>query len=154
MFDDYLVVAAGEGSRWARRRRIDLAELVDEPWILAPLDAWNTRIIAEAFASKGLKMPRISVITYSMHLRTNLLANGDCITTFPNSVLRLNADWFSLKVLSLELPARSWPVLAVTLRNRTLSPIVQRFLEHVREQAKSIAARDLIPSSRTKEDKP
>ena len=35
LFDDHLVVAAGKQSRWARRRKIDLAELVNEPWILA-----------------------------------------------------------------------------------------------------------------------
>src|SRR5262245_19222798 len=34
LFDDRLVVATGVSSPWAtRRRRIDLAELVDEPWI-------------------------------------------------------------------------------------------------------------------------
>ena len=38
LFDDHLVVAAGIRSRWARRRKIDLAELVDEPWILAAPD--------------------------------------------------------------------------------------------------------------------
>jgi DNA-binding transcriptional LysR family regulator len=35
LFNDHLVVVAGMRSRWARRRKIDLAELVDEPWILA-----------------------------------------------------------------------------------------------------------------------
>ena len=35
LFDDELVVGAGLQSRWARRRKIDLADLVDEPWILA-----------------------------------------------------------------------------------------------------------------------
>lgn len=35
IFEDQLVVATGSHNRWARRRKIDLAELVDEPWILA-----------------------------------------------------------------------------------------------------------------------
>jgi DNA-binding transcriptional LysR family regulator len=34
LFDDPLVVAAGMHNRLARRRKIDLAELLDEPWIL------------------------------------------------------------------------------------------------------------------------
>jgi hypothetical protein len=32
LFDDSLVVAAGSENPWTRRRRIDLAELVNEPW--------------------------------------------------------------------------------------------------------------------------
>src|SRR6266704_1358299 len=33
LFDDQLVIVAGTHSKWAaRRRKIDLAELVDEPW--------------------------------------------------------------------------------------------------------------------------
>jgi DNA-binding transcriptional LysR family regulator len=32
LFDDQLVVAAGMHTRWTRRRKIDLAELVAEPW--------------------------------------------------------------------------------------------------------------------------
>jgi len=36
LFDDRSVVAVGLQNPWTRRRSIDLAELVDEPWILAP----------------------------------------------------------------------------------------------------------------------
>ena len=140
LFNDRLVVAAGTQSRWARRRQIDLADLVDEPWILTPPNMWNTTIVAEAFRARGLKMPSISVVTYSVHLRTNLLAAGRFITAFPCSVLRLYADRFSLKVLPVDLPVRPWPVAIVTLKNRTLSPVVQRFIEYVRAYTKSIAA--------------
>lgn len=33
LFHDELVVVAGRQSRWARRRKVDLAELVDEPFL-------------------------------------------------------------------------------------------------------------------------
>jgi LysR substrate binding domain len=67
LFDDHLVVAAGKQSRWARRRKIDLAELVNEPWILAEPVTWNYRLISEAFRMRGWDMPRISVRTLSTH---------------------------------------------------------------------------------------
>jgi hypothetical protein len=35
LFHDQLAIATGTQNGWARRRRIDLAELVNEPWILA-----------------------------------------------------------------------------------------------------------------------
>jgi DNA-binding transcriptional LysR family regulator len=133
LFDDHLVVAAGMRSRWAHRRKIDLAELVNEPWILSTPDTGPYRIVSEAFRARGLGAPRISLMTLSVHLRTNMVASGHFITTFPNSVARLHADRFSLKVLPVDLPARPWPVAIVTLKNRTLSPGVERFIAHVRD---------------------
>src|SRR5258707_4206138 len=133
LFDDHLVVAAGMRSRWAHRRKIDLAELVNEPWILATHDTGPYRIVAEAFRARGLGAPRISLMTFSGHLRSTQLVSGHFITTFPNSVARLHADRFSLKVLPVDLPARPWPVAIVTLKNRTLSPGVERFIAHVRD---------------------
>ena len=37
LFDDPVVVVAGRHNPWARRRKVDLADLVDEPWIMAAL---------------------------------------------------------------------------------------------------------------------
>jgi DNA-binding transcriptional LysR family regulator len=139
LFDDELVVAAGMQTRWARRRKIDLAELVDERWILTAPGTWNYRVLAEAFRARGLDMPRLSVKTLSVHLRTNLLASGLFITAFPRSVLHLNAARFSLKALALDLPVRPWPVSVLTLKDRTLSPVVERFIECTRDVVKSIA---------------
>ena len=53
LFHDQLVVAAGRQNRWARRRKIKLDELVDEPWILTEPDTWNYVRLAEAFAARG-----------------------------------------------------------------------------------------------------
>lgn len=36
LFDDKLVVTAGTRSRWARRRKIELAELANASWIMTP----------------------------------------------------------------------------------------------------------------------
>ena len=36
LFDDSFVVVAGAQNPWVRRRRIELAELVNEPWVLPP----------------------------------------------------------------------------------------------------------------------
>jgi DNA-binding transcriptional LysR family regulator len=142
LFDDPLVAAAGTQSRWTRRRKIDLAELIDEPWILAPPHTWNYLGLAEAFHARGLDMPRSSLVTFSMHLVGHFLANGPFITTSPRSWVHHN----SLKVLPIDLPARPWPVVILTLKNRTLSPVVERFIECAREVTKSAA---VGPSSRT-----
>src|SRR5712692_8406517 len=58
LFDDTVVVAAGADSRWARRRKIDLAELIDEPWILGAPDTWHHAQVGEIFRAQGLSAPR------------------------------------------------------------------------------------------------
>jgi DNA-binding transcriptional LysR family regulator len=131
VYEDQLVVAAGAHTRWAKRARIDLAELVNEPWILSPPNAWGDRLLGEAFRTRGLEPPKVSMTTFSVHLRANLLATGPFITAFPKSVLRLNADRFGLKELPVELPARPWPIVLITLKNRSLSPVAQNFIDHV-----------------------
>jgi len=140
LFDDHSVVAAGKQNPLCRRPRIDLAELVDEPWVLAPPAGWNNTIVAEAFRARGLDMPKIYLTTYSIQLRASLLASGPFISVFPASILRFKADELSLKILPVELPFRPWPFATVTLRNRTLNPAVARFIDDVRVFTRSMAA--------------
>ncbi len=139
LFNDQLVVAAGRHSRWARRRKIDLSELIAEPWILSGPNSWNYIELAEACRARGIDMPKTRLETISTAARVSLLATGPYIGTFPSLSMRLYADRFSLVTLPVALPIRPWPVALVTLKNRTLSPVVERFLECTREVAKSFS---------------
>src|SRR5205085_9271892 len=49
LFDNYFVIVAGSQSPWAHRRKIELAELVNEPWTLLPSDSIASAAAAEAF---------------------------------------------------------------------------------------------------------
>jgi DNA-binding transcriptional LysR family regulator len=140
LFEDELVIAVGRQSRWAERRKIDIADLRDERWILTSSDRWNYQIVAKAFQQRGIEMPKISMRTISVHLRANMTATGRFIATFPRSVLLLYADRFALKQLPVDLPDRTWPIKIATLRNRTLSPVAQRFIECAHAVAKSLAS--------------
>jgi DNA-binding transcriptional LysR family regulator len=87
-------------------------------------------------------MPRASLVTLSMSVITQFLQGGQFITSMPRSV----AHFKSLKVLPVDLPARPWPVNLVTLRNRTLSPAAERFIECARDFTRSM--RDGRPEPR------
>jgi len=99
--------------------------------------SWNYRNLAEACHTRGLAMPRASLVTLSMSVITHFLADGQFITSMPRSV----AYFKSLKILPVDLPPQPWPVNIVTLKNRTLSPVVERFIECARQVAKSISGR-------------
>jgi DNA-binding transcriptional LysR family regulator len=140
LFRDRYALVVGETSKWARRRRVELADLVDEPWVMTPLDALGDRFLANAFAVRGLKPPSLVITTFSIHLRNNLVAGGNFITSLPESVLRICGKRYALKELPIELSVRP-PVAVATLRNRTLGPVVQSFIACARETAKSYAGR-------------
>jgi DNA-binding transcriptional LysR family regulator len=69
-----------------------------------------------------------------------MMASGECITTFPGAVVRYFAARSAVKVLPVDLPARPWPMGIVTLRDRTLSPVVEHFIEHLREFVRPMKA--------------
>jgi DNA-binding transcriptional LysR family regulator len=135
LFNDRYCVVVGEKSRWARRR-VGLADLVDAPWIMTPLDALGDTFVAGSFARRGLKAPNLMITTFSIHLRNHLVGSGEFITALPGSVFRVYRRLHGLKELPIDLSVRP-PVAIVTLRNRTLTPVVQSFIRCARDIARS-----------------
>jgi DNA-binding transcriptional LysR family regulator len=134
LFDDPLIIAAGLHSRWARRRTVDLAELVNEPWMLGDPGTWNYVRLAEAFQARGLDMPEVRLFGLSTHLVSHFVGNGPYLTVHLRSI----AQFCGLKELPVKLPARPWPLAIVTLKNRTISPVVARFIECAREVSRTL----------------
>jgi DNA-binding transcriptional LysR family regulator len=54
-------------------------------------------------------------------------------------MLRLNSEFDSVKQLPIELPDSLFPVAIVTLKDRTLTPAVELFLDALRGHIKSLA---------------
>jgi len=134
LLDEPNYVVAGLSSPWASRRKIDLGDLVGEPWIF-PQNPVIVKMITEAFEARGLEPPAERVSAASIPLRNYLLATGRFLTVLPNSVLHYNAKRWSLKALSIDLPAKPPSVAILTLKQRTISPVVQLFIQHLREAA-------------------
>jgi DNA-binding transcriptional LysR family regulator len=135
LFDDHLVVVAAPQSKWAHRRKIDLAELAGERWILGPPHTANCADLTEAFRACGFALPKVAVETVSVSLRTYLLSTGEFIAAMPKSV----ACHSPLRILPVELAVRPWPFAILTLKNRTMSPVVDRFMSHLRDFARSMS---------------
>jgi len=138
LFRERTCVVAGKDSKWARRRRIDLAELVEESWLLVPSNSvWHATIEA-AFSAHGLKMPKPSVVSFSVHLRNSLLPTGRYVGFLPESFMHFGAMRSAFKVLPVDFPVTPRTAAIVTLRNRTLNPAVQLFINCAREVVKPL----------------
>jgi DNA-binding transcriptional LysR family regulator len=139
LFDDSFVVAAGAHHPCARRRKIELAELVNEAWVLPPPGSVIASVVMEAFRARGLDYPRTTVVTESSEVRTSLLATGRFVTIFPASALRFSARSLGVKTLPVELPMARLPNGIVLPKTRALSPVAQLFIDCAREVAKPMA---------------
>ena len=137
LFTDEVVVVAAAGSKWTGRKKIKPTELLDARWAITP-PGLATGLLDEAFQAAGLDTPKFQLVTFSMLLRSQMLATGDFLTVLPRSALKLNAKRFDMEVLPVDLPFQPWPVAIVTLKNRTLNPVAQRFIEHLRAFAKTM----------------
>lgn len=133
-FDDHHVVIASQASKWARRRKLTIADLIYEPWVLAPANSLGGRYIDAAFRAAGLEPPRARVDTFSIPIHHHLLATGRYLTSLPRSVVHF-AQHMHLKALPVHWPAQTREVAIVTLRGRALSPVAQAFVEELRVAA-------------------
>jgi DNA-binding transcriptional LysR family regulator len=138
LFDDPYVVVAGAQNPWTRRRRVQLADLVNEPWVLRPPDTLTGALAAQVFRASGLEPPRATVFTQSINMHNSLLATGRFLAILPSFSLRLPGAHPALKALPLELPGTRRPSGIITLRNRTLSPLARLFLDRVRSIVKPL----------------
>ena len=99
--------------------------------------------VSERRACAVVGHPRVTVVTISPEARISLLATGRFLTIIPTSALRFPTRRAEIKVLPVELPAARVPNGIVTLKNRTLSPVAQLFIDSAREVAKPLAKRKL-----------
>jgi DNA-binding transcriptional LysR family regulator len=132
------VVAAGAQNPWVRRRRIALADLVSEPWTLPPPESGLGSVAVEAFRASGLRYPRTTVFILPALARISLLATGRFLTMCSTSILRFPSKNPQFKVLPVDLPIANVPIGIITLKNRTLSPVAQLFIDSAREVAKPL----------------
>jgi DNA-binding transcriptional LysR family regulator len=139
LYHERYVFAAGVRNPLTRRPRLTLRELIDEPWTLPPSETLTGRVVLEAFRAAGLDLPRAAVVTDSIPARNALSANGRYLTIIPESVFRFPTTQTGLKPLRVDMPTARRAVGIVRLRNRTISPGAQLFLECGREAAKVIS---------------
>jgi DNA-binding transcriptional LysR family regulator len=136
LFDDSLVAVAGPESHWASRQKIELAELVDEPWILPPYNSVPGPFIRDIFQAHGLEPPKPSISTLSNQLTTTLIATGQFLGLLNRTVVASSGAPVRLKILPVDIPPHKITVDIVTIKNRTLSPLAEAFIECARESVK------------------
>ncbi len=139
LLEEPFVAVAGKDSQWARRRRIELSDLIGEPWILPPYDSAPGVLIAELFDRCGVKPPVAKIASLSIQLTIALVAGSGFVGLLPSSLARLSSRRVGLKILPIKMPTYvRFSIEIITLRNRTPGPLAKLFIEHARAVAKAL----------------
>ena len=141
LFDEPNVVVAGSESRWAKRRNLTLADLTGEPWVLAQPGSLARSLHDEMFRRSGVAPPSATVLTVSLHLYMRLIETGRWLGLVPASVMRFGGKRMHLKALPVRVLSPPAPVGFITVKDRTLTPLAERFIECTRKVARSDTGR-------------
>jgi DNA-binding transcriptional LysR family regulator len=136
LFRDSVAIMTATSNPLTRRRNLTLADLLKEPWLLFPYESFFGSMIGEIFRNNGFDPPRLTVSTLSVHAQNELLATGRFLTVLPSFVLKIPGGHPPLKAVPVTLSNPPAPVGVITPKNRTLTPVVQMFIEGVRNRVK------------------
>jgi DNA-binding transcriptional LysR family regulator len=139
LFYEHLSIVVSRRSRWSGRRKVGLADLIDETWIQSRQEIAPGGPTYAAFAAVGLGVPKCMILSDSLNLRYGLLATGRFTTMIPGSALHYGPERTAISVLPIKLPRWTVPTSIVTLKGRTLSPLASLFCQELRILAKPLA---------------
>jgi DNA-binding transcriptional LysR family regulator len=148
LYADRRLVVVATDNPWSRRRRVGLADLMNEPWTLPPPDSMAGSRAGDDFRTAGLDLPRASVVTTSDTARIALVAKGRFLTIATEFALRFAGSGMAIRALPIKLQTTLGAVGIITLRNRTLTPVAQLFIDCVREVAKPLATGKFVSAAR------
>jgi len=137
LYEDTWHVVAGADSPWTRRKKLALVDLVDAHWCATPLETSIGSLLINAFRASGLAPPRLTVSSVlSPHLVARLLENGRFLAVMSDSLLNyFYAKRLPIRRLPVELASPPFAIALVTIKNRTISPVAQLFIESARQIA-------------------
>jgi DNA-binding transcriptional LysR family regulator len=78
------------------------------------------------------------VVSNSLTVRIRLVIAKEFLTMLPGSMLHFGAKRLPVKALPVTLPMKSQPIEIVMLKNRTLVPVAESFIECLHTVAKPL----------------
>jgi len=83
----------------------------------------------------------VAVATVSLHLYMRMIETGRWLGFVPASVIRFGGKGMHLKILPVKVSSPPAPVGFITVKDRTLTPLAERFIECTRKVANSDTGR-------------
>lgn len=132
LLGDALVVVCGPAHPLARRRRVRLAELQDEPWLVPPAESLARRELDRLAAELNWQPQVVPVVTRALPMTWGMLRRQRAVSLVPAAVVRQLTEAGQLVVLPLD---RQWPLadLGLLLPADGAGPAALRLLAFAQE---------------------
>jgi DNA-binding transcriptional LysR family regulator len=127
-----ICVVARRAHPLARKRRLSLRELANEPWLLPLPETALRRQIERAFVEAGAPAPRNVIESVSILTNRALLRKSDCIGVMPYHVALDDVEQGLLAILPVKLKSIETPVGAILRAPGKLPPAAAALLDCLR----------------------
>jgi len=139
--ESYAVVA-GARHPLAGRKALQLANLVEQPWILPPTGSLARDKLSAMFVQNGLAAPANIVETAALPVIVGLLQQSDMVAALPEGAVESSCHAGDLAVLISNLPLRVGALGVITRAGQQLSTGAHLMLKTLRELGSQLHAVD------------
>jgi DNA-binding transcriptional LysR family regulator len=136
LYDDEFVVCASDRHHLAKLKRVTLAELARERWVLSNPQLLNVQKLQRAFQEAGLPPPQVAVEARSLRIRLQIWARTDFLGYVPRRILQGCAQQLRLKELPVSDLEWRRSVGVIYRKDAYLSPAARRFIEILKRTAR------------------
>ncbi|HRX89744.1 MAG TPA: LysR family transcriptional regulator [Steroidobacteraceae bacterium] len=138
---DRICVVASPKHPLARKRSVQLSDLLEFPWILPPESQRWRQILEETFFAKGLSPPVPSVTSNSTSFIRTVLLDGQSLSYLPLQSLPVRTRTSTLVALAADELSRDVEVTISRRERAVLSPSAHAFMGVIREIAADTEAK-------------
>jgi DNA-binding transcriptional LysR family regulator len=133
LMDEHFEVACSRSNPLARRRKVDLPKLRDQPWIVPPTRTYTRQVFDAAFVSTGVAPPQAQIESPSFHVSLATVAETSFLTVAPRSAVAYYAKLGNVRRLRLVPPFQRDYIVFITLRNAAKHPSVEMIRNDLQE---------------------
>jgi len=132
LYGDPLCVISGDHHPLAKRRKIQMDELMLHRWVMPSVGSAFYDQIRRVLAELNLDPPEHAVETLSIPVMYGMLSRGPYLAFATLSQVRFNPLRSFLRILPVKLAPIAAPICAVTLTNKPPSATAIRFIERLK----------------------
>jgi DNA-binding transcriptional LysR family regulator len=138
LFDDVFVVCASVEHRLAKRKRVTLADLVDERWALSAPGVLNVQHVYRVFQARGLPPPQVAIEARPIRLRLEICASTNLLSFNARRMLQEVAPRLRLKEIPVEELKWRRPVGVIYRHEAYLPPTARRLIDLLKAVRSSV----------------
>lgn len=135
ILDDQYVAYASASHPLTKKRKLRLADLVDEIWTISTANYRPKQLLRQAFTDHKLPEPRFALETRSVRLRIQMISQSRLLGFGPRLTMDMAAKSLGLRILPVKELTYRRPVGVMYRKGAYLPPAARRLLDLLKQGA-------------------